>query len=195
MLLRSPVAPEPKDLVVKVNFLGLRLLTDGLFDRIVPGGSVVNVSSTAGRSWERRREYVEALVRSEDFDAGVEWLAANEGRWARDPYTFSKQCVTFWTKLAAERGAQGSVRVNSVSPGSVDTQLTPAFRAQLGEDFADWRLAVIDRAATPAEMAEPVVWFAIGTSNWVNGADLIVDRGLESGFQAGWVDIADAPGR
>ena len=44
-------------------------------------------------------------------------------------------------------------------------------------------------------MAEPVVWFAIGNSSWVNGADLIVDRGLESGFQAGWVDINDAPGR
>ena len=97
--------PEPKDLVVKVNFLGLRHLTDALFDRIVPGGSVVNVSSTAGRSWERRREYVEAMVRTEDFAAGVAWAAANEGRWNRDPYTFSKQCVTFWTKLAAQRGA------------------------------------------------------------------------------------------
>ena len=187
--------PEPRDLVVKVNFLGLRHLSERLFDRIVPGGSVVSVSSTAGRGWERRREFVEALVRTEDFASGVAWAAANEGRWAKDPYTFSKQCVTFWTKLASERGAQGAVRVNSVSPGSVTTQLTPAFRAQMGDDFTDWRLAIIDRAATPAEMAEPVVWFAIGNSTWVNGADLIVDRGLESGFQAGWVDINDAPGR
>jgi len=187
--------PEPRLAVVKVNFLGLRHLTDALFDRITPGGSVVSVSSIAGRSWERRREWVEALVRTPDFDSGVAWAEANEGRWAKDPYTFSKQCVTFYTKLASQRGAQGAVRVNSVSPGSVHTQLTPAFRAQMGDEFSDWRLSFIERAATPAEMAQPVVWFATGDSNWVNGADLIVDRGLESGMQAGWVNLDDAPGR
>lgn len=187
--------PEPRELVIKVNFLGLRHLTEALFDRINPGGSVVNVSSIAGRGWERRREVVEAMVTTADFATGAQWAIDNDGRWGRDPYTFSKQCVTLWTKVAAERGAQGAVRVNSVSPGSVDTQLTPSFRSQMGEDFSDWRLAIIGRAAQPAEMAEPVVWFAVGDCSWVNGADLIVDRGLESGIQSGWVDLDDAPGR
>ena len=187
--------PDPKHLVLKINFLGLRHLTEQLFDRIVPGGSVVSVSSTAGRGWERRREVVEGLVHTADFDAGVAWAEANEGRWFKDPYTFSKQCVTLWTKLASERGAKGEVRVNSVSPGGVDTQLTASFRQQMGEDFSDWRRAFTDRSATPDEMAEPIVWFAIGDARWVNGADLIVDRGLEAGDQSGWVNLADAPGR
>lgn len=187
--------PEPRDLVLKVNFLGLRHLSEQLFERIEHGGSVVSVSSTAGRGWERRREVVEGLVHSADFAAGVEWAAANEGRWSKDPYTFSKQCVTLWTKLAAERGGYGAVRVNSVSPGGVDTQLTPSFRAQMGEDFSDWRKSFTERGATPDEMAEPIVWFAIGDCRWVNGADLIVDRGLEAGDQSGWVDLSQAPGR
>jgi len=187
--------PTPTDLVVKVNFLGLRHLSEQLFDRITAGGSVVNVSSTAGRSWERRREVVEGLVSTADFAAGLEWAIANEGRWNRDPYTFSKQCVTLWTKHASRRGAQGAVRVNSVSPGGVNTQLTPSFRAQMGEDYSDWVAAIIDRSAEPAEIAQPIVWFAIGDSQWVNGADLIVDRGVESGMQAGWIDLSEAPGR
>ena len=187
--------PEPRDLVIKVNFLGLRHLCDALWERITPGGSVVSVSSTAGRGWERRREVVEGLVHTADFASGVQWAADNEGRWSKDPYTFSKQCVTLWTKLAAARGAEGAVRVNSVSPGSVDTQLTPSFRAQMGEEYSDWRVAMIGRASQPAEMAEPVVWFAVGDCSWVNGADLIVDRGLEAGTQSGWVNHDEAPGR
>lgn len=187
--------PEPRDLVLKVNFLGLRHLTDQLFDRIASGGSVVNVSSSAGRGWERRREVVEGLVHTADFEAGAEWAAANEGRWSKDPYTFSKQCVTLWTKLAAQHGAYGAVRVNTVSPGGVDTQLTPAFRAQMGDDFSDWRRSITERGATPDEMAEPIAWFAVGDCRWVNGADLIVDRGLEAGDQSGWVDLSQAPGR
>jgi len=187
--------PTPADWVLKVNFLGLRHVTELLFDRVTPGGSVVNVSSSAGRQWARRREVVEALVDTDGFDAGLTWAAENEGRWNRDPYTFSKQCVTLWTLKAAERGAQGAVRVNSVSPGGVDTQLTPSFREQMGEEYSDWIRSRFDRGATPAEMAEPIVWLAIGDCRWINGADLMVDRGVEAGQISGWINMEDAPGR
>ena len=185
--------PTPGDWVLKVNFLGLRHITESLFDRITPGGSVVNVSSSAGRKWAKRREVVEALVDTDGFEAGLAWALENEGRWNRDPYTFSKQCVTLWTLKAAERGATGAVRVNSVSPGGVDTQLTASFRQQMGEDYSDWLRAHTDRGAQPHEIAEPIVWFAIGESSWVNGADLMVDRGLEAGMISGWVNLDRAP--
>ena len=82
------------------------------------------------RGWERRRDVVEGLVLTADYAAGLEWASENESRWSKDPYTFSKQCVTLWTKLAAQRGAQGDLRVNSVSPGGVETQLSPSFNAE-----------------------------------------------------------------
>ena len=40
--------PTPADWVLKVNFLGLRHLTESLFDRLSAGGGVVSVSSSAG---------------------------------------------------------------------------------------------------------------------------------------------------
>lgn len=187
--------PTPADWVLRVNFLGLRCLTESLFDRITPGGGVVNVSSSAGRQWQKRREVVEALVDTHGFEAGLAWAIENEGRWNRDPYTFSKQCLTLWTLKAAERGATGAVRVNSVSPGGIETQLTASFRQQMDEDYSDWLRAHTDRGALPEEIAEPIVWLAIGPAGWVNGADLMVDRGLEAGMHSGWVDLENAPGR
>ncbi len=187
--------PTPAEWVLRVNFLGMRHITDSLFDRITPGGSVVNVSSSAGRQWQKRRQVVEPLVDTVGFEAGLAWARENEGRWSRDPYTFSKQCVTLWTLKAAQRGATGAVRVNSVSPGGVDTQLTTAFRSQMGEDYSDWLRSFTDRGALPREIAEPIVWLAIGDCAWVNGADLMVDRGLEAGMISGWVDLENAPGR
>lgn len=187
--------PTPADWVLRVNFLGMRHITESLFDRITPGGSVVNVSSSAGRQWAKRRHVVEPMVDTVGFEAGLEWAMENEGRWSRDPYTFSKQCVTLWTLKAAQRGATGAVRVNAVSPGGVDTQLTTSFRAQMGEEYSDWLRSFTDRGALPHELAEPIVWLAIGDCQWVNGADLMVDRGLEAGMISGWVDLENAPGK
>ena len=39
------------DLTMKVNILGLRQLTDGIWSKIEDRGTVVNVSSLAGNNW------------------------------------------------------------------------------------------------------------------------------------------------
>ncbi|MEM7091393.1 MAG: SDR family oxidoreductase [Actinomycetota bacterium] len=187
--------PTPGDWVLKVNFLGLRHLTDQLIPRLSEGGGVVNVSSVAGRNWLRRRHVVEPLLDTPDFASGLEWAIDNEGQWGKDPYTFSKQCVTAWSLRTAQRAAKGAFRINVVSPGGIDTQLTASFRSQMGEDYSDWLRTFTGRSAQPAEIAEPVVWMALGPASWVNGADLIVDRGLESGMTTGWVNLEDAPAR
>ena len=36
---------------------------------------------------------------------------------------------------------------------------------------------------------------ALGDSNWGNGVDNMVDRGLEAGMISGWVDLENPPGR
>ncbi len=82
-----------------------------------------------------------------------------------------------------------------MSPGGIETKLTPSFRQQMGEEYSDWLRAIIDRSAEPKEIAEPIVWLAVGESSWMNGADLMVDRGLEAGMLSGWIDLDDAPGR
>jgi len=58
---------------LRVNFLGLRHLTEGLWDRIEDGGTVVNVSSMVANNWRNRRKELAGLLSSPDFKAGLTW--------------------------------------------------------------------------------------------------------------------------
>ncbi|WP_122734309.1 coniferyl-alcohol dehydrogenase, partial [Pseudomonas viridiflava] len=67
----------PVEVVAKVNYLGLRHLTQGLLPRIAPGGSIVNVASVLGAQWPERLELHKALAMTETYAEGQAWLAAN----------------------------------------------------------------------------------------------------------------------
>lgn len=184
--------PQPGELVVRVNFLGLRKLTDTLLPRISDGGSVVIVASVAGRDWLRRHEVVTGLLDTADFDAGVDWCRTNEERWAKDPYTFSKQCAVAYTLRAAGKERHRGVRVNCVNPGAVETRLTPNFRDQIGHEQYDWTVAQMPHAE-PMQIAEVIEYFAIGECSWLNGVEVPVDGGFIAGVGGGWINFAESP--
>jgi NAD(P)-dependent dehydrogenase (short-subunit alcohol dehydrogenase family) len=87
-------------------------------------------------------------------------------------YAASKAAVNaLTTGLALEVAAEG-IRVASVSPGLIDTEL------QIPERFA--RLAPntpMHRAGSPEEVAEAVVWLLSEKASYVTGADLLVTGG------------------
>lgn len=185
--------PRPEEQVLRVNFLGLRHLCQRLFPRIEAGGSIVNIASVAGRDWQRRAEVVTALLATAGFEEGLRWCQENAGKWAKDPYTFSKQCVVAYTmQLAGTTRARG-VRSNSISPGGIDTAMTPAFRAQIGHEQFDWSIQQLGRQAQPAEIAEVVSLLSMGPCSWLNGADVVVDGGYLAGLATGWIDASKSP--
>lgn len=185
--------PMPAELVIKVNVLGLRHLTDALHPRIVRGGAVVAIASTAGREWLRRAELVNGLLDTPDFASGLGWAEANRERWAKDPYTFSKQCVVALVLRSAQRFLSTGVRTNVVSPGGIATAMSPAFRELMGAEQFDWMNAQTGRSASPSEIAEVVAFAAFGQCSWLNGADLVVDGGFTAGVATGWIDMAQSP--
>ncbi len=77
--------PEPANVVVAVNFLGLRHLTESLVSRITAGGCIVNVASTAGRDWQKRADVVAGLLDTADFAGGMSWLHDARRRVEREP--------------------------------------------------------------------------------------------------------------
>jgi NAD(P)-dependent dehydrogenase (short-subunit alcohol dehydrogenase family) len=92
-------------------------------------------------------------------------------------YNVSKAAVVMLTKsLAAEWAARG-VRVNSVSPGYVDTEMTrtglttPAWRSTWLE------MTPMGRVGHPVEIARAVWFLASDASAFATGTDLIVDGG------------------
>ena len=75
------------------------------------------------------------------------------------------------TGLAVELASEG-IRVASVSPGLIDTEM------QMPERFA--RIAPntpMHRAGTAEEVAEAVVWLLSDRASYVTGADVLVTGG------------------
>jgi NAD(P)-dependent dehydrogenase (short-subunit alcohol dehydrogenase family) len=109
-------------------------------------------------------------------------IASMSGSIANKPqpqasYNASKAGVIHLTRsLAAEWAADG-VRVNSISPGYVGTELT-----KRGSENEVWRKTWIDgtpmaRMATPDEIAPGVIFLASRASAFVTGSDLVMDGG------------------
>ncbi len=54
------------ELTMKVNFFGLRYLTEQIWDRLADGGTVVSVSSIAGNNWRKRRALLSDMLGTRD---------------------------------------------------------------------------------------------------------------------------------
>ena len=174
------------ELTMKVNYFGLRYLTEKLFDRIADGGTVVNVASIAGNNWRKRRGYLMELMAIDDFDAGVNWWNENEASLDTDAYTFSKEAVVLYTMVLAGKGLSRGIRVNDVGPGPVDTPILPDFTNDVGEENMQMLINTIGRAAQPSDIGEALVTLAEGQISWLNGQHIIVDGGLMAGISSGW---------
>lgn len=92
-------------------------------------------------------------------------------------YTASKGALVAATRaLAAEWGAAG-VRVNSVSPGIVDTDMG-AFVTTDPEVHARYNSQVpLGRVATAEDCADLVAFLASQAAAYINGADILLDGG------------------
>lgn len=184
---------EPIALVVAVNFLGLRQISEALAPRISSGGTIVNVASSAGRDWRDNAELVRSLLETPDFASGLAWLDGHESAWRDNPYKFSKQAAAAYTYRAAGLHLEHGVRVNCVNPGAVETRLTPEFRDLIGSDTYDWIGEQLGRTGTPNEVAEVVEFLAVGDCRWLNGVEITVDGGYFAGVVDGWIDPSTSP--
>ena len=95
-------------------------------------------------------------------------------------YVASKFAVIGLTKTAAlEFGKQG-VRVNSVSPGPIQTEM---FDRAFGEGQTDIKKSIaaqnpLGRVGTPEEIAGAVLWLSSPNAAFTTGQDIVVDGGF-----------------
>jgi NAD(P)-dependent dehydrogenase (short-subunit alcohol dehydrogenase family) len=101
-------------------------------------------------------------------------------------YGATKGAILAFTRALAWELAPFNIRVVSVSPGSVDTEMLRSDirseSAQLGTSFDELkaereREQALGRWASPAEIAEPVFFLASKGGSFITGADLLVDGG------------------
>ena len=92
-------------------------------------------------------------------------------------YNASKSGVIMLTKSLAGEWAKRGVRVNSVSPGYIGTELTKKGMSRT-EWYDDWlKFTPMGRVGEPREVAATVVFLASDASSFFTGSNLVVDGG------------------
>jgi NAD(P)-dependent dehydrogenase (short-subunit alcohol dehydrogenase family) len=96
-------------------------------------------------------------------------------------YIASKHAVLGLTKSAALEYAKSGIRINSIAPGGVNTDMVE----RLTEDDKQWRETLtsmhpIGRLSNPEEIANAVVWLLSNSASFVLDHTLLVDGGVVS---------------
>lgn len=146
---------EEYERVLRVNlvgeFLGIKAVAP---DMVARGqGSIVNISSVDGMK-------------------GANSLGA---------YASSKWGVRGLTKVAAMELGHRGVRVNSVHPGGVDTNMTNYGNFARQQLNAGYTNIPLQRIAGPEEVAAATLFLASDESSYMVGAEVVVDGGMSVG--------------
>lgn len=91
-------------------------------------------------------------------------------------YSMSKAALAMFTKTMALDLASYQIRVNSLAPGAVATDLNREVLATIGHDaFRQW--IPLGRVAQPDEMVGPAIFLASAAASYITGATLYADGG------------------
>ena len=143
---------EDWDRIMNINakgvFLGTRAAIPAM--REAGGGSIVNISSTAG------------LVSSPSGSAS---------------YTATKGAVRLLTKSTAIQYAREGIRCNSVHPGPIETDMIQDSLSDPAQMELRMQRLPMGRVGKPEEVAYGVIYLASDESSFVTGSELVIDGG------------------
>ena len=143
---------EDWDRIMGVNakgaFLGTKHSIPAM--RQAGGGSIVNISSTAG------------LVASPSGSAS---------------YTASKGAVRLLTKSTAIQYAKEGIRCNSIHPGPIDTDMIQETLTDSAKLEERMQRLPMGRVGTADEIAYGVLYLASEEASFVTGSELVIDGG------------------
>jgi NAD(P)-dependent dehydrogenase (short-subunit alcohol dehydrogenase family) len=140
------------DRIMAVNVKGVFLGTKHAIPamRRAGGGSIINISSTAG-------------------------LVGSPGETAA--YSATKGSVRLFTKSTAVQHAKDNIRCNSIHPGPIETDMIKDMLASPEAWQQRLRRLPMQRAGKPEDIAYGVIYLASDESSFVTGSELVIDGG------------------
>ncbi|OBI88922.1 coniferyl-alcohol dehydrogenase [Mycobacterium sp. 1245805.9] len=164
-------------LVVTINFLGLRQLTEALIDKMPAGSSIVSVSSLAAAAYRDHLGSVAPLLNTATMTEGIDWCRAHPDALAGGGYQLSKEAIILYTmRQAAPLGARG-IRINCTGPGVTETPILDQLRTAYGQGFLDDIPKPLGRVSEPAEQASVLLFLNSRAASYITGQVVWVDGG------------------
>ncbi|WP_210129285.1 glucose 1-dehydrogenase [Staphylococcus sp. GDX8P66P] len=140
--------------VINLNLNGIFLVAQSVGRVMIKQGygSIINTSSMSG-------------------------LIANKPQ-EQCSYNASKAGVIMLTKSLAMEWSKYNIKVNTIAPGYMKTELTKPFFDQGGEMIKDWMgFTPMGRPGTPNELGGIVVYLASDASSFAQGSVFTIDGG------------------
>lgn len=152
----ADITPEQYMNVININqlgvFLGMKAVAGPM--KAAGGGAIVNISSIAGMG---------------GMPGGIAYCA-------------SKFAVRGMTKVAAMELGRDNIRVNSIHPGGVLTNMVTDAGIVADEANNMFNAVPLGRIAQPREMATLAAYLLSDDSSYSTGSEFIADGGLTAGF-------------
>jgi NAD(P)-dependent dehydrogenase (short-subunit alcohol dehydrogenase family) len=170
------------EFVMRTNAIGTVNVNEAFFASAGEGSAIVNVASMAA--------YIlpEEMIPTGRFSLALQDEAAFMDQMASTyngvpeelrsgiAYAVSKSFVRWYSTSQAERFNGRSLRIVSVSPGSIDTEMGRLEeQAGAGAMVAD---AAVPRWGKPEEMAELMAFCASDRAGYLTGTDILNDGGV-----------------
>jgi NAD(P)-dependent dehydrogenase (short-subunit alcohol dehydrogenase family) len=170
------------DYVMRTNALGTVNVNEVFYANAAEGAAIVNVASMAAHMLPQEmiptKQFPIALQDEDTFmnDMMSACDIVPEDARSGIAYAVSKSFVRWYSTSQAERFNGRGLRIVSVSPGSIDTEMGRLEeQAGAGAMVAD---AAVPRWGKPEEMAELFAFCASDKAGYLTGTDILNDGGV-----------------
>jgi NAD(P)-dependent dehydrogenase (short-subunit alcohol dehydrogenase family) len=168
--------------VMRTNAVGTLNVNEVFYESAGEGSAIVNVASMAAHMLPEElvptKHFPLAFTDEDAFMAQMLAACDIAGEEARSgiAYAVSKSFVKWYSSSQSERFGSRGVRIVSVSPGSIDTEMGRLEeQAGAGAMVAD---AAVPRWGTREEMAELLAFCAGDKATFMTGTDILNDGGV-----------------
>lgn len=162
--------------ITEVNLLGTGIVLEAFLPYATQGTSVVCISSMSGHMVPRVGPYSDVLKQplADNIVEAVEQFAQGNPGAA---YTFSKLGVLLIVEDQAWKWGEKGARINSISPGTINTPMGRLEASQQVEMQAMLDITPLRREGEPSEIATAVDFLLSDAASYISGIDLRVDGG------------------